>query len=292
MRTPDRKVLESHPGARDGGLSDPWKGAQALNRKESPMQSLFHSRKTQRCLLAMAGGILVSCFLAIPAQAQEMPGARQVYEPLLDAQGRFWLYQDRHENNRNDPWPFIPYGWMPGYLAERKMIVMNTEWSADPYIEPPREQTPEDRCILIRMRWLPPLWTWSGIAFLAGPDGSDPLKPAWWGADNRGWFYDVSKLKHRRLVFFARGKTGKEKINVEVGTLAGKNYGDSLLFPEQTGWRQLQSQWTRYELDLSKKDPEELKAICSGITVLAAQDEQEDKTVQQVEFYLDSIYWE
>lgn len=224
---------------------------------------------------------VMSLFLGIISMAMEELDVRR---PPLDKEGRFWVYRN---GKRNPPLMFIPYGYMPSQASE--MLSMDLECKENPYQEKanqqPSESSEEEMCISVKVKWTYPYWC--GVAFISGPDA-----PQWWGEDNRGWYYDLRMIKKKKLVFYARGATGNERIQVKVGILGDKPYGDSLPFPVQTRWLKLSTQWTRFELDLSKQKPENLQRICNGFTFVLSQDQQENPNTPMTQFYLDHIYFE
>jgi hypothetical protein len=208
----------------------------------------------------------------------------------MDKESRFWVYRNGKENPLLR---FIPYGWMPAEAATTKMMTLDLECRQDPHQEkqepslegqpaPPKEPP---MCIAVRVNWKVPWWV--GVAFISGPDD-----PQWWGEDDRGWYYDLSRLQKKKLVFYARGETGKERIQVKAGILGDKLYGDSLKYPAQTKWLKLPTEWTKFELDLSKYKPDDLKHICNGFTFVLSADQQEDTNAVATQFYLDTIYFE
>jgi hypothetical protein len=213
---------------------------------------------------------------------------RDVRPPRVGDDGRFWVYKDGKNNPRL---PFIPYAWMPAESG--KMMTLDLECQQNPHQE--KQETAQEgqanpspeppMCIAVKVNWKTPWWV--GVAFVSGPDD-----PQWWGEDDRGWYYDLSGLKKKKLVFYARGETGKERIQIKAGILGNKPYGDSLKFPAQTKWLKLPTEWTKFELDLSKFKPEDLKYICNGFTFVLSVDQQEDSNVSTTQFYLDTIYFE
>ena len=228
--------------------------------------------------------MLVGIAIASPAdEARKAP---------LDASSRFWVYR----NNTNGLF-FVPYGYMPGEEAT-KMMSMSVDCAQNPHEEEVKpagkeiakpavgEAKEKSTCISVKITWAAPYWC--GCAFLSGPE--KPMQ--WWGEDDRGTHYDLTELKKHRLVFWARGETGKERIQVKMGILGDKTFGDSIKIAPETKWLKLSTQWTRYELDLSKVKPEALKSICNGFTFVCSQVQQEDPSTHTTSFYLDDIYYE
>jgi len=256
-------------------------------------------------------GTLVSCgllFLSLTApgpatrdakaaasKQDKKADALDIRTPKLDADGRFHLYTDG-----TAVLPYVPYGWMPEEGAA--MLNVAVDCKTEPYrVDAAGAQSPAggtEACIEVKVGpWQYP--NWCGIAFLSGPagayekkDGKTVVKdPPWWGEDKRGWYYDLSGLKKKRLVFYARGATGKERIQVKFGVLGDKPHGDSVRYAPETPWLLLPTTWKRYELSLADLKPDELRRVCNGFTVVIARDQQEADT-KQTQFFLDNIYIE
>lgn len=199
-------------------------------------------------------------------QAEEL----DIRKPPLDKEGRFWVYRELAEDDDFDLLPFIPYGWMPKEAADMMTLSLNHESNAR-----------EKRCIAATVKkWVPP-W-WCGVAFISGPDN-----PPFWGEEDIGWYYDLSGLKKKKLVFYVRSDSNT-RIQVKVGILGDKQFGDSLKLPAQTKWLKLKKEWTRYELALSKYD---LSRVCNGFTFVLARNQQEEPRAP-VDFFIDDIYFE
>jgi len=212
-----------------------------------------------------------------------------VRKPALDKEGRFWVYKDgktlkgekKDDNIKPIPpygLPFSPYAWMPA--ESEKMIGekgLNLEHQQNPY--------KGKMCISVTVNWKNPYWV--GVGFVSGPDKTMKGGP-WWAKTQDGWYYALSGLKKKKFVFHLRGENGGERLQWKVGFLCREKYGDSIKpFPVQSKWITLKKEWTRYELDLKKKD---LSRICSLCFVLS-QSQQTDPGAPVV-FYIDEVYFE
>ncbi len=200
----------------------------------------------------------------------------EIKKPTLDAQGRFYVYR-----NADTLMPYIPCDWMPEQAS--KLMKVDINCTNAPPLDPGSKASGKDTCISVSVKWGFP--NWCGVAFVSGPDS-----PPWWGEDDRGWAYDLSGLKQRKLVFHGRSEQDAS-IQVKVGILGDKAYGDSLKFPAETRWLKLSKNWTRFELDLSKYRPEQLKRICNGFTFVVDRARQEGAP-DSTEFQLTSIFFE
>lgn len=209
----------------------------------------------------------------------------KIRKPPLDKQGRFWVYKDgltlmdkKLGVKPVSPYgiPFAPYAWMPEAASE--MIQMTLEHKDRPY--------EGDMCIAVSVTWKNPYWC--GVGFVSGPDKGKPGAP-WWGKTDHGWYYDLSGLKKKRFVIHMRGENGGERVQWKVGFLCHEKHGDSLTFPAETKWLKLEAGWTRFELDLRKKD---LSKICSLCFVVALAEQEVSDADEPVTFYVDSVYFE
>lgn len=198
-------------------------------------------------------------------------------KPTYDTAGRFPLFS---KDAPPGAMPFVPYGFMP--LEATQMVKIDPECKVKPYPEE-SEKPGEGTCIKVSITWAKPFWC--GVGFFSGPDS-----PPWWGEDDRGDRFDFSGLKKKKLVFYARGETGKERIQVKFGILGDKKYGDSTKFPAETRWLQLKTDWQRFELPLDKYKPSDLARIANAFTFVSNKVQQEG--TGDTVFYLDSAYLE
>jgi hypothetical protein len=248
-------------------ISPPYRSNDYINKatikiERANMKSLIRSLTFATALT----GVVLNAFGA------EM----EIKKPTLDAQGRFYLYR-----NADALLPYIPCDWMPGEAS--KLMKVDIACTNAPPLDSGSKPASGETCISVSIKWGFP--NWCGVAFVSGPDS-----PPWWGEDERGWAYDLSTLKHRRLVFYGRSEQGAS-IQVKVGVLGDKPHGDSLKFPAETRWEKLTKTWTRFELDLSKYKPEQLSRICNGFTFVTNRDRQEGSP-DSTEFQLSNIYFE
>jgi hypothetical protein len=206
----------------------------------------------------------------------------RVRQPVLDAEGHFWVYRN---GLAHPPMPFSPYGWMSDITNLTALIKIDLDCTDQP--NPPSGSDPSDEkqfCIRAKITWGDA--TWASIAFISGPD-----QPPWWGENERGRHYDLSSLPKKKLVFYARGEQGGETIKAQIGLLGDKPFGDSLHQPIVSDEITLTKDWVRHEIDLKDVAPAELGHICNGFGVnveRANQPGSADATV----FYLDDIYFE
>lgn len=114
------------------------------------------------------------------------------------------------------------------------------------------------------------LHKWAGIFWNNPPNN--------WGIfPNQG--YDLRKSK--RLVFFAKGDKGGEKVEFFMGGISGR-YGDS--GQSERKEFELTREWKRYEIPLSNVN---LKYIIGGFGLSVSGDTNQEGAI----FYLDEIYY-
>ena len=202
--------------------------------------------------------------------------------PTLDTQGRFWIYRN---GSLHPKMPFTPYGWMSDATNLSQLIQIDLECRDHPNTVWKVVGVPErDSCIRMKVNWGEA--SWAGVAFISGPD-----KPAWWGDNNRGRYYNLSSLPNKKIVFYARGEKGGECIKAQIGVLGKKPFGDSLHDPIVSDELTLTPNWVRYEVDLKDIPPNDLARICNGFGVVAERGSQSGSGTE-TQFYIDDIYME
>lgn len=231
-----------------------------------PIQRVFCAQ------IVFATALLLPGFFASAADAD-----LDVRTPELDAQKRFYLYGQSTGTLRL---PFIPHGVMPE--GADKIVTIDIASKDKPFAEKPDEGA-SATCAAVTIQWDNAL-NWCGWAWMAGPDG-------FWGATSDGIYYDLRKLPKKRLVFYARGAAGGERIQVKVGILGDKKFGDSIKLPVQSRWLALKPEWVRYEVDLSGLPGEQLQRVTNGFTVTVDRTQQAGSP-KTTKFFLDAIYFE
>ena len=225
-------------------------------------------------------GMLTLCLCVLgPLQAVADVQGRQ---PVLDAEGRFWVYRN---GLAHPPMPFAPYGWMSDTTNLAQLIKIDLACADNPnqVIKAPGTSEKEN-CINVKITWGDA--TWASVAFISGPD-----KPPWWGDSNRGRYYNLAGLSKKKLVFYARGGSGGETIKIQLGMLGDKPFGDSMHKPLVGDDIVLTQDWTRHEIDLKDISSAELGHICNGFGFVVERNSQAGASAETV-FYLDDIYFE
>jgi hypothetical protein len=225
-------------------------------------------------------GLSLAIITATPVRSD--PAATQIHQPVLDSEGRFWIY-------RNGPlqpkMPFAPYGWMSDGTNLSKIIQIDLDCRDHPEagIKPPRPE--RELCISLKVAWSEA--TWASVAFISGTD-----KPPWWGETNSGGkYYDLGALPQKRLVFYARGSRNGDVIKAQIGALGDKPFGDSLPKPIVTEELKLTQEWKRFEIDFKGTPAADLASICNGFGVVLELASQPGSPAE-TQVYLDNIYFE
>jgi hypothetical protein len=202
-------------------------------------------------------------------------------QPILDTDGRFWVYRN---GLAHPPMPFSPYGWMSDITNLTQLIKIDPACADDPNHVIKAGTSEKESCISVKINWGDA--TWASVAFISGPD-----KPPWWGDSNRGRYYNLAGLAKKKLVFYARGGSGGETIKVQFAVLGDKPFGDSIHKPIVTEDLALTTEWTRHEIDLKDVPSGELEHICNGFGFVVERGSQPGSAAETV-FYLDDIYFE
>ena len=191
-----------------------------------------------------------------------------VKKPEMDVDGRFWIYREKDE-----PLPFIPHGWMPEEAAQM-IKLFDFGYQKDPH--------DGKTCLAVTIEWKFP-W-WAGVAWMT--------EDAWWGENDKGPVFDLTGTRH--LVFFLQGKNGIERIQVKLGILWDKPFGDviekdglRIEGPIESEWLTLTKEREKYTLDLEGFD---LLKIANGFTFVSSQLQQADEAAP-VSFFIDDIYY-
>ena len=205
--------------------------------------------------------------------------------PVLDSQGRFWIY-------RNGPlhpkMPFTPYGWMSDATNLSQVIQVDLECRDRPnlVVKPPAPE--REYCIRVKVTWGEA--TWASVAFISGLD-----KPAWWGeTDNvRQILQPRRVISKKKLALYARGQQRRRSHQ-------SPNRRSWVTNPSATALPSLSLQKTlKFDAGLdafwkwiSKTCPHpNSQAICNGFGVVVEQSSQPGSP-GETQFYLDDIYSE
>ncbi len=175
--------------------------------------------------------------------------------------GKFYVYKDSDDASN--------HGYWTNWMLDGATINASTYNCAE---------TPQSgsHCIKYDITYKDP-W-WGGMAVVAQPN--------YWGdvpSAQENPAYDLTGAK--KLVFWARGQDGGEKVSFTMGSLNGQKYGDSAKTPPKSGTLTLNKAWTKYELDMSGQDLSRIVNPFSWFGIGSADQ------VRQV-FYLDEIYYE
>jgi hypothetical protein len=125
---------------------------------------------------------------------------------------------------------------------------------------------------------------WCGVAWSKAPSGT-----------NEGAFADtpsnpVFKLQGaKKLVIHLRGQRGGESVQIKVGVLGDKPYGDSLRYPIESPWFKLTSEWKSFEIVIP--DSADLSRVYTPLCWVA-NDVHQPAGMSTITFYIDDCYFE
>jgi hypothetical protein len=126
---------------------------------------------------------------------------------------------------------------------------------------------------------------WGGYMFLNGVLKAGSTVPELDFGDDPEAKVDLTGAT--KFVFYAKGETGKEKVEFLVGGLGdnGKKYPDSA--KRSMGYVNLKKDWTKYEIDVSDLDMSEIGCGFAWVT-----NDTQNKGRTDIKFYLDEMYYE
>lgn len=135
-------------------------------------------------------------------------------------------------------------------------------------------------CIMIEFNMLGEPPKWAGVVF--------PVEDNYFGEEAEQSSSSVLDLERaRRLVFYARGEKGGERIQVKAAFAGDKPYGDSALVPVMTNWITLEKNWKRYDVQIDNAG--QLKRVITPFAVIASYSYNPGGAIT---VYLDEIYYE
>ena len=188
--------------------------------------------------------VIAGLLMATPLGAKDMPDM-------------FYIYSDKGSPSNH----YIPSGWMGDY--------------GDIKIDDRDTRDPADGKTDIKITYSAKSTqgaNWAGI-YWQNPANN-------WGTKDGGY----NLTKYTKLTFWAKGTTGKEKIQtVKVGGITG-DFSDSDA-REMDGALELTPEWKKYAIDLKGSD---LKKIIGGFCLSWSRDDNQDGFV----IYLDEIRFE
>lgn len=160
---------------------------------------------------------------------------------------------------------FVFAGWMGDGEFGEQAITLNDRWTEGAHSPP----------TCVKITYHPMSKGWAGIyaQYNVQGQGNWGERP---GKDLTGY---------TKLVWWAKGETGNEMVEFKAGGIdaPGKQYRDS--FEMSLGTVQLNTNWTRYELDLTGQD---LSEVIGGFCWVATA----RSNPNGLTFYLDSITYE
>lgn len=213
--------------------------------------------------ITLATLLTMGAALGVP---QDSPGgqaaARKDRKAADEPAGRWYVYRDSDSEENHGEWT----NWMPAEAKDMKQDFSLTD-EKDPF--------QGSSCIRMSLKFLPP--DWCGLAVSCKAD--------YWGEADDDSAFDLRKAQ--RLVFYARGAKGGERVQVKVGVLGDKPFGDSAKKPLATPQLTLSKSWRRYEL---KARPDvNLSRVVTPFCIVA---NRANNTDESITVYFDQIYFE
>lgn len=173
---------------------------------------------------------------------------------------RMYIYRDAKSNSNNGEWA----NWMPDSGAS-SMMRLNLESNEGPL--------EGGTCIAVEVHFDKADQSWCGIAV-----GCRNC----WGQQASEECYDLRRA--RALVFWARGATGGERIQVKAAITGDQPFGDSLKTPVASEWYTLTNSWTMYQVPLPGQN---MQRIITPFVFVTAREKGERNAFT---FFLDEIY--
>jgi hypothetical protein len=143
-------------------------------------------------------------------------------------------------------------------------------------------------CIRIEFKNLVEPPKWAGVTF--------PVESDFFGEEPEVSSSSVLDLRRaRKLIFYARGERGGERIQVKAIFAGDKPYGDKISndnsapapLPLITDWITLEREWKRYELQID--NPDQLYRVITPFAVITSLPYNPGGSIT---VYLDEIYYE
>jgi len=180
---------------------------------------------------------------------------------IMPKEKKWYVYKDATSEENHGEWT----NWMGeknlGDMMELSLVDNSNPFSGDTSIK-----------VSVNFNYS----DWGGIAIASISN--------YWGDKPSNFAYNLSGAK--KLIFYARGERGGEMIQIKVGIVNDKPYGDSTGFPVETQWISLSREWKRYELSLEGRN---LKRIITPFAFVTNKEHNRDRVIK---FYLDEIYFE
>jgi hypothetical protein len=123
-----------------------------------------------------------------------------------------------------------------------------------------------------------------GVAWSKAPRGD---APGVWGETNSIPVWNLQGA--RKLVVNLRGQRGGEQVQIKVGILGDKPYGDSLRTPIESKWFELTTAWQAFEIAIP--DRADLTRVYTPLCWVA-NDVHQPEGMSTITFYIDDCYFE
>jgi hypothetical protein len=125
---------------------------------------------------------------------------------------------------------------------------------------------------------------WCGVAWSKAPNGD---RKEYFGETNSIPVFDLRGA--RKLVVHLRGQKGGESVQIKVGILGDKPYGDSLPSPIESNWFRITTEWQQFEIEIAQDA--DLSRVFTPLCWVA-NDVHQPPGMGTRTFYIDDCYFE
>ena len=177
-----------------------------------------------------------------------------------------YVYKDANYKENKGVWGNI----MPAIAAEKDSVRFKT------FVEPGVDGKGTAVKITFDLEQPP---HWAGLVV--------PVKQDYWGETPApGAGLDLSKAK--KLIFWAKGESGGEQIQVKAAFISNQPYGDSAEIPIVSDeWLTLTKDWQKHEIVIA--DSSQLKRVITPFAIIA---NEAHNASGKIVIYVDEIYYE
>ncbi len=146
-----------------------------------------------------------------------------------------------------------------------------------------RQQSPSGCCLKYTVH-LDKDPGWCGVVWSKAPSGDNPTN---WAGTPTIPAYNLKGAK--KLIVHLKGQRGGESLQIKLGVLGDKPYGDSLPSPVESKWFKLTTEWRQFEIEIP--DDTDLSRVFTPMSWVANNVHQ-PVGMNTIIFYIDDCYFE